>query len=394
MKTRLFFALFIITSCTLSASHTINITNKSNIDLKNKPIVIKLDELKKIKPEKRSQLAVFDGKTQISTQLDDFDADNIPDEIAFIIDIKAGELKKLSIKTTKKIARFAAGTYASLLLKQKDGTHVAVKEASSTKNDMYTALHHHGVAFESELMAYRIYFDNKSTIDIYGKRKPQLEIAQTGWYPTDEQAAAGFGDDVLRVFGSVGVGTVKGWNGKKATHIDKFEKRTQRIVATGNLRTIVESEVEGWAYENKKINMKVRYTLYARHRDAIVELTASEDINNLATGVQTIAGGPTIKTSKGLVGSWGTDFPVTDTLKYEKQSCGLGVYVPVPFAGVQISEGLNNLILMPYRKGEILRFYLTAAAQKEEYTAFDSAEQFFSYLEQWKKGLKPIEVNY
>ena len=140
--------------------------------------------------------------------------------------------------------------------------------------------------------------------------------------------------------------------------------------------------------------MKVRYTLYARHRDAICEVTASGDISNLATGVQTIAGGPTFTDSKGLTGSWGTDFPVTDTLKYGKQSCGLGVYVPVPFVGTQVNEGLNNLVLMPYKKGEMLRFYLTAAAQKEEYTAFDSAEQFFSYLEQWKKGLKPIEVNY
>ncbi len=190
------------------------------------------------------------------------------------------------------------------------------------------------------------------------------------------------------------MGTVKGWNGKKATHIDKFDKRSQRIVTTGNLRTIVESEVEGWLYENKKINIKVRYTLYARHRDAICEVTASEDIDNLATGVQTIAGGPTFAATKGLLGSWGTDYPVTDTLKYEKQTCGLGVFVPMPYAGKQVSEGLNNLILMPYKKGELLRFFITAAAQKEENTTFASAEQFFNYLRQWKNELKAIEVKY
>ena len=397
MKTRILIALLLGTTVMAqSAKLSLTAKNPNNIDIKDASVVVRFDDLKKISPANREKTAVYiDGK-QISSQLDDLNKDGIMDELIFLLDFKANESRKVTIKTIspKKRLKFPTEVYADLIVKEKDGSHKFVNEVSSTQNNMYNALHHHGVAFESSLIGYRIYFDNKSTIDVYGKKKQQLELAATGWYPTDEQAAAGFGDDVLRVFGSVGVGTVKGWNGKKATHIDKFDKRTQRIVATGNLRTIVESEVEGWAYENKKINMKVRYTLYARHRDAIVELTASEDINNLATGVQTIAGGPTIKTSKGLVGSWGTDFPVTDTLKYEKQSCGLGVYVPVPFAGVQISEGLNNLILMPYRKGEILRFYLTAAAQKEEYTAFDSAEQFFSYLEQWKKGLMPIEVNY
>ena len=37
--------------------------------------------------------------------------------------------------------------------------------------DTYHQLHHHGVAIESDLMAYRIYFDKKQTIDIYAKRR-------------------------------------------------------------------------------------------------------------------------------------------------------------------------------------------------------------------------------
>ena len=397
MKTRILIALLLsIAVVAQGAKLNLSAKNPNDTELKNAAVVVRFDDLKKISPANREKTAVYiDGK-QISSQLDDLNKDGIIDELIFLLDFKANESRKVTIKSIspKKRLKFPTEVYADLIVKEKDGSHKFVTEVSSTQNNMYNALHHHGVAFESSLIGYRIYFDNKSTIDIYGKKKQQLELAATGWYPTDEQAAAGFGDDILRVFGSVGVGTVKGWNGKKATHIDKFDKRTQRIVATGKLRTIVESEVEGWVYESKKINLKVRYTLYARHRDAICEVIASEDISNLVTGVQTIAGGPTFTDSKGLTGSWGTDFPVTDTLKYGKQSCGLGVYVPVPFVGTQVSEGLNNLVLMPYKKGEILRFYLTAAAQKEEYSSFDSAEQFFSYLEQWKKGLKPIEVNY
>ena len=82
------------------------------------------------------------------------------------------------------------------------------------KNDTYHSLHHHGVAVESEHMAYRIYFDKKQTIDPYCKRTPQLELATSCWYPHDSLLALGYGDDILRVSGTVGVGSVKYWNGK------------------------------------------------------------------------------------------------------------------------------------------------------------------------------------
>lgn len=57
-------------------------------------------------------------------------------------------------------------------------------------------MHHHGPAFESELVAYRLYFDKKQTVDIYGKFNKGFEIKESQFYPTDEQLARGFGDDV------------------------------------------------------------------------------------------------------------------------------------------------------------------------------------------------------
>lgn len=375
-------------------SFALKVSNPNKSELKNAPVVIVLDKYKSIPAKVRDNLAVYIDGNQISSQLDDLNNDGIPDELVFLTDLKGGQTLQVTLKTIPAAQRenFPTEVYADLIQKDKDGRFQFVKEVSSTKNDMYNKLHHHGVAFESALIAYRIYFDNKSTIDLYGKKKQQLELATTEWYPTDEQAAAGYGDDALRVFDAVGVGTVKGWNGTKATHIDKFDKRTQRIVAIGKLRTVVESDVEGWQYEGKKINISVRYILYARHRDVICEVRASEDIANLATGVQTIAGGTVFTSTKGLMGSWGTDFPVTDTLKYEKQTVGLGVYVPLKYVNNQLAEGANNLILIPYKKAEVLRFYLTAAARKEEKKPFTSSDSFFAYLKKWVSNLEPVII--
>ena len=395
MKTTFILPALLLSASMLSAvTLNLKVTNPNKTELKNAPVVVVLDKYKTIPTKDRAGLVVLLNGKQISSQLDDLNKDGIPDELVFLIDLKAGQTQSVTLKNIPDSQRenFPTEVYADLISKPKGAEMKFVQEMSSTKNDMYNKMHHHGVAFESALIAYRIYFDNKSTVDLYGKKKQQLELATTEWYPSDEQAAAGYGDDVLRVFDAVGVGTVKGWNGTKATHIDKFDKRTQRIVAAGKLRTVVESEVEGWQYEGKKINMTVRYILYAHHRDGICEVRASDDMANLATGVQTIAGGPTMTDNKGLVGSWGTDFPVTDTVKYEKQTVGLGVYVPQKLVNKQVVEGLNNLILMPYHKGETLRFYFTAAARKEEKDPFTSSEQFFAYLKNWKTTLEPVVV--
>lgn len=393
MKTRI--VLLSISLCIIStASGTnITITNPNQIDLKDAPVVVDLNKIRKTGLTKRDRLAVYINGKQVSSQLDDLNNDSIPDELVFLTDLKAGEKKKVQLRSIsdKKRVKFPAEVYASLILKEADGSHTNIREISSAKNDMYNKLHHHGVAFESALMAYRIYFDNKSTIDVYGKKKYQLELADNKWYPTDEQLAAGYGDDILLVSGWVGVGTVKGFEDGKATHINKFDLRTHRIVAAGNIRTIVESDVKGWEYEGKKTDIKVRYTLYARHRDVIAEISTSADMDKLATGVQQIGGGACFQSDQ-LIGSWGSWHPQPDTLKYAKETVGLGLYMPKEFQGKQIMEGVNNLIVFPQKKESTSRFYFTVIAAKEEQNDIKTAEYFFKYLNNWRKGLKPIVV--
>ena len=178
-------------------------------------------------------------------------------------------------------------------LKNPDKTLRAVDRASSEKNDMYHKLHHHGPAFESEYAAYRIYFDNKQTIDTYGKKRPQLELAETMWYPSDEQLSRGYGHDNLRVFGSVGVGSLKGWDAekRKMVHIADFKRREARILANGPIRTVVEMQVEGWRYGGREISMTSRYILYAGHGDVQVENRIEGDFKGLVftTGVMTVS---------------------------------------------------------------------------------------------------------
>ena len=279
--------------------------------------------------------------------------------------------------------------------------------------DTYHQLHHHGVAVESELMAYRIYFDKKQTIDPYCKRKPQLELAQSHWYPNDSLLAEGYGDDILRVSGTVGVGSVKYWNGTKMVHIEPVAERSQRIVSQTKNEATIEVSVRGWTpvlpedqKTSRPVDLSVQYTMRAGHRDLRCDVLLSDTLSGLCTGVQFIpAKGANLQSSISniqlengiLLASWGTDWPVNDSAKYAKETVGLAVFIPKQFAGDIVQDKQNLLCLLKQSPISNLQspmcatphFYLTCCgATKENHPVATSAEEWLIYLRRWAKHLK------
>ena len=117
------------------------------------------------------------------------------------------------------------------------------------------------------------YFDARQTLDLYGKFKKQLELKETQFYTDDDQKKMGYGDDVLWVGQTFGLGAFRGWDGQQPTLVEPVATRTQRIISYGPLRTIVEVIDKGWqlptanSQKPTAINMTLRYTQYAGHRD-------------------------------------------------------------------------------------------------------------------------------
>ena len=282
------------------------------------------------------------------------------------------------------------------------------------REDTYHQLHHHGVAVESEHMAYRIYFDKKQTIDVYCKRKPQLELATSYWYPNDSLLALGYGDDIIRVSGTVGVGSVRYWNGHKMVHIEPVAERSQRIVSQSRTSATIEVAVKGWEipksqitnYKSQIVDLAVQYTLRAGHRDMRCDVSLSETVEGLCTGVQFIpAKSSTPRTPSDtsiiilpngvLLASWGTDWPVNDSAKYAKETVGLAVFIPKAYAGALVHDKQNNLCLLRTNKetkkdtSYTSHFYLTCVgATKENHPVATNATEWLIYLRRWAKHLR------
>lgn len=272
--------------------------------------------------------------------------------------------------------------------------------------DTYHKMHHHGVAVESDKMAYRIYFDKKQTIDPYCKRQPQLELGIGYWYPNDSLLAAHYGDDILRVSGTVGVGSVKYWNGNKQIHIEPVAERSQRIVCQSRNSATIEVAVDDWDVEGKKVDMSVQYTLAGGHRDMRCDVYLSEYVEGLCTGVQLIPNKGIkdwwLKNDSSilveelpnglLLASWGRDWPVNDSAKFAKETVGLAVFIPIENAGESVHDKRNNLGLLKQHKtgsGYETHFYLTCVgATKEDHPVASNATEWYAYLRKWSKRLK------
>lgn len=373
------------------------VENPWNAEKVDEPVVIDLSSLEAGFTVKSA--TVFDGTNEIPSQLDDMNGDTRADELAFVINLPASGKKTLNVilSSLKSDKTYPARVYAEMLFRTSKKNKYAKGYAiyADGASDTYNVQHHHGAAFESELVAYRIYFNEKQTTDLYGKFHKGLELEESQFYPTDEQLKRGFGDDVIKVNSSCGAGTLRGWDGTQSTLIKPVAVRGQRILASGPVRTIVDAEVKGWQYQNKELNMINRYTLYAGHRDAQVDVLfdAPLDKEVFCTGVQNITGhADMFSDHNGLVASWGTDWPVNDTVKYKKETVGLATYIPKKYVVKETSDKENFLYTISAPGKSSFRYYTSFTSCKETF-GYPDKEKWFAYVQEWKKALEqPVKI--
>ena len=377
---------------------TVEVSNRWKKAHADAPVALRLDDLK---PGFRVRSAVvMDGTTEIPSQLDDLDGDLKADELAFVIDVPAKSSKRLTItlSSARSEKNYQARVYGSFQIREaKKNNHQAAQSLTvpGTSN-VYSLVIPHGPSFESELVGYRIYFNEKQTIDPYGKFHKGLELQESGFYPNADQLARGFGDDVLMVGNSCGVGALKGWDGQQATHITPVAYRTERMLAYGPIRTIAEVEVKGWDYQGSELTMPNSYILYAGHRALSIETRFAEPLGKeiFATGVQNIMGTETVSDSdhRGLVGSWGRHWPVTDTIHYAKETVGIATYIPQKYVRQEVKDKDNFLYTIAAPGSQELLHYTMFTSCKETF-GFGTAQKWFAYMREWKEELEhPVEV--
>ena len=408
MKQAIALLLLSMTSTVVSASRTltVNVSNPMNIARADVPIIINLANYGEV----RSALVTLNGQ-EVPCQLDDLDQDETFDELCFLANIDKKEKQQYSVTLYDEgePRSYTARVFAEMVLsntkdkklkKNQQNNYIESLTARGDAAYTYNIQHHHGVDFESELNGIRIYFDARQTLDLYGKFKKQLELKETQFYTDDDQKKRGYGDDVLWVGQTFGLGAFRGWDGQQPTLVEPVKTRTQRIISYGPLRTIVEVIDKGWQAPSpltshpSPINMTLRYTQYAGHRDTDVDVIFNKDVSDyrFSTGIINVKGSEEFSNKKGLRACWGTDYPSTDTVKWSRETVGLAVLVPQKNIVSEEPANKDNYAYVLKVNGRQMSYKVTYTSANETF-GYHSANEWFDYLKAWCKEVeKPVLV--
>jgi hypothetical protein len=345
-------------------SVTITVENPVNTARPAADVIVPIEDLRKIAPDfmpgsLRVTCASADGTEgtqELPSQVDDLDGDNKADELAFQIDLAPRQTRTVTIQYGEpdQIYRlrkdYPQRTYALF----------------STKIE--------GVGWESENIAFRVYFDPRNAIDIYGKRRRSLQLRMyaTPEYPYHQESPEG--RDIFKVGESIGIGAVGAWVDGKVVRAADVKERSWRIISLGPVRTIVQLEYRGWNLGEKSIVARSRISMWAGEHGFYHAITVEpQGTVSLVTGLPVKSDIPLTKSASAKKGSvawlatWGEQVVApgpTATEAIAGQNLGLAIVSAneqVEFA----DDSANHLMRFATQSGEV-SWYAMAAWDQEK----------------------------
>ena len=243
--------------------------------------------------------------------------------------------------------------------------------------DMYNSLYGHGAVIENPWVAYRVYMDNRQSLDLYVKKSPRLELEETGFYTTPGQLDDGYGSDVLWAGKSIAAGSFRGWQSGVPVTIDTVATRTQTVVAP----YCVEVKDSGWIFNGHPIEMTQKYTVCSDSRDLWVEITLDGhlDTDLFCVGVQKLeTDNEGFIDPKGLAASWGANVP--DKARPEiVEKVGLAIVVDRRNIVDAREDALNYMFIVRPGTDNRIRYRVISCGDREE-GGFSSASEWFGYV--------------
>jgi len=386
------FIATLFSAATAQTTVTFQVSNPSKAPRTDVPVIIPLEA----GWGPVATAIVTEGQKEIPCQLDDLDQDGTFDELCFLADLKSKEnaTYQVTFAPEGEPRTYPARVYAEMLIRndkvKEKNKHNNFIESITARGDCansYNIQHHHGVDFESELNGIRIYFDQRQTIDLYGKYQKRLELEATQFYTSKEQKAEGYGDDVLWVGNTFGLGAFRGWDGQQPTMIAPVRSRTQRIISYGPLRTIVEVFDRGWKADKDKaaLNMTIRYTQYAGHRDTDVDVIFDKNVADytFSTGIINVKDSEEFSDKKGLRACWGCDWPSSDHENFKPETVGLGIWIPRQYIKSEEPSNKDNYAFVLRTDDNHLSYKIIYCSDNETF-GYHSAQEWFGFLKNWK----------
>ncbi len=278
-----------------------------------------------------------------------------------------------------------AQTDAYIKLRDEKKTHPRIESITfpgdANTRYMYDAIYGHGAVIENPWVAYRVYMDNRQSLDLYVKQTPQLELDVTGFYTTPEQLKEGYGIDVLWAGKSIGAGSFRGLQNGQPMTIDTVASRTQKVLDDHTIQVIDKD----WIYNGHPIQMAQTYSMSPNSRDLFVEIKLDGYLPDevFATGIQKLeTDNQGFINAYGRAASWGSNIPDKGHPEIVEQ-VGLGIIVEPENIVATEETDLNYLVTVRPNSEGIIRYRVIAAGDREK-------NGFNNYAD-WSKYIKSLK---
>ena len=278
-----------------------------------------------------------------------------------------------------------AQTDAYIKLRDEKKTHPRIESITfpgdANTRYMYDAIYGHGAVIENPWVAYRVYMDNRQSLDLYVKQTPQLELDVTGFYTTPEQLKEGYGIDVLWAGKSIGAGSFRGLQNGQPMTIDTVASRTQKVLDDYTIQVIDKD----WIYNGHPIQMTQTYSMSPNSRDLFVEIKLDGYLPDevFATGIQKLeTDNQGFINADGRAASWGSNIPDKGHPEIVEQ-VGLGIIVEPENIVATEETDLNYLVTVRPNSEGIIRYRVIAAGDREK-------NGFNNYAD-WSKYIKSLK---
>ncbi|MDX6384842.1 MAG: hypothetical protein QOK48_2415 [Blastocatellia bacterium] len=338
----------------------ISVTNPADELRLQENIVLSVAELKAVAPDFKAGdviVTTSDAATieedarmlqtiELPSQADDLDGDNKYDEIAFQIELKPKQTRIVTI------------AYGETATMQRLRSNYPKRTAAKF------TMKFDGLAWESEASAWRIYFDKRNAIDMFGKRRPGLYLEMFGAPEYVYHWESPLGRDIYRIGDAIGIGAVAALVDGKVVKVSDVTERKWRIISAGPVRVIVELAYKGWKVGGREVNLTSRMTQWAGKHGFEHRITAEGATGlTLVTGVVRHPGleekvfQPTATEPALARLWWGPQVeeegpPATAIHNLPNQNLGLAIIASGSESKVPTDDALNYLVQPQFTNGQ------------------------------------------
>lgn len=351
-------------------------------------VVVSVAELKRAAPDFKAASVVVktnDARAhravELPSQTDDLDGDGEPDEIAFLVRLEPHQTRVVTIAYGDGVV--SRGDYPKR-------THARFAQKFE------------GMGWESETTAWRLYFDSRNAIDLYGKRRPGLYLEMFGSPEYDYHAESPAGRDIYKIGDALGIGSVGALVGGRVVKVSDVAERSWRILADGPVRSVVELSYKGWKVGGRAVDLVSRITVWAGERgfEHRVAVKNAEGLS-LVTGLprKPSLSEPYLAPSAGNPFAWQATWGhqvlmpgATATESLPDQNLGLAV-IAFGAASRKVWTNSPDLLLRPEMIGGAARWYVLAAWDQEKSGGVATQESFLRLVRETSGRLaRPARV--